>query len=440
MKRFNNKGFSISVLIYGIFMMFIILLCALIVVMNYRKKIFLNISIPSVESNSSSEEEQKSFEVKILEKDLDGLIPIKYVDSDGNVAKERGTGKWVITSIDDPDWFDYNDGRWANAVHLLKNYPDSKELGEELNTSYVRYYYVWIPKFEYTIGCNGSLDKCFGYDNKIDINFVPKDKKNNNDEFFPRYIYKNYGHYPNNWYVHPAFDSDKSGFWVGKYDLVMIYDKNCYKLKETEDSKTCNSSTKYIYGNNDSVNGAHRNIGTGITVYNRIPGNWLISNSEWAAVEYLEHSYFGTNGNVYRVFSVNHCDAWHYVLGFFENLASDWKTFTSSSKYNENIENMDVFNIFNSSDKISDKVSKIKSENLELIGQGFFEIIPFNTNAYNANGKCTDFTQSNGQVVTTCSPHFPLVLRKYNFAFSFADDSGNWGLVDDELHFTIVKK
>ena len=65
-----------------------------------------------------------------------GLYPIKYA----------ANGDVVFTTTSDLDWYNYNEGKWANAVTLDKLGQMNPSAATEDN---ITGYYVWIPRYAY---------------------------------------------------------------------------------------------------------------------------------------------------------------------------------------------------------------------------------------------------------------------------------------------------
>ena len=106
------------------------------------------------------------------------MTPIYY---DGTTAK--------VADITD-EWYSYKNSLWANAVLIKSEKRDSyKEIDKVVSEDDILAYFVWIPRYEYTIkgtyGVNGTS--------------------------------------PHNYLTHPAFtlgDKELSGIWVGKFETT----------------------------------------------------------------------------------------------------------------------------------------------------------------------------------------------------------------------------
>ena len=73
------------------------------------------------------------------------MIPVVY---DGT--------KWLYSDGTQTNWYNYTDKQWANAVVL--NSGVTKNVGDEVTEEEISLWYVWVPRYKYTIfnGNNGS--------------------------------------------------------------------------------------------------------------------------------------------------------------------------------------------------------------------------------------------------------------------------------------------
>ena len=107
MKKIDNKGFALSTLIYGTVILFIMVLFILLA--------SLNSSLRILDDRVNNVNKYETGEIVVIEEGPNkpkpplGLVPVVYDDK-----KEM----WKITSETDPDWYDYDNQKWANAVIL----------------------------------------------------------------------------------------------------------------------------------------------------------------------------------------------------------------------------------------------------------------------------------------------------------------------------------
>ena len=210
------------------------------------------------------------------------LIPVSYF------KKSDKEGYWYKTDANNKEkvWYDYNNGEWANAV-LVSDDSYSKyqnaSIGSEIDISDILGFYVWIPRFKYTIINNSNYTNyerisSVIFENGTNSTGTVKctDKISNledshiyseicNDEVYHR-IYDDLSTY-----THPAF-KDKKGFWVAKF-LMGEGEKtlpNVHTLKKKiEDANVISSNMN----------------------------SHLLTNMEYAAVVILSNSNYGKTGN-----------------------------------------------------------------------------------------------------------------------------------------------
>ena len=219
------------------------------------------------------------------------LVPVRY----------NGTN-WVVIDPKETQWYDYDKQEWANAVSLKDN--SKKAVGTELNDDTDIYaFFVWIPRYSYTIGCLNSTTNCLGYKidgasdlskdtpGAIDIKFIETDFNEELGDGItrPSYNYDNSSMNVINYMTHPAFnygDKKLSGIWFGKFETTgedteptILPDQTAL----TEQTIGGQFSTAQLFSTNDtySING----------------DSHMSKNSEWSAVAYLSQSKYGKYGN-----------------------------------------------------------------------------------------------------------------------------------------------
>ena len=214
---------------------------------------------------------------------LNGLIPVKF---------DSTAVRFVQTTEQDTDWYNYDMGLWANAINQDGSY------------------FVWIPRFAYRITyySNSQYSNVVGYCDGRGI------MKLNDDGTLTRISRNNTGirETNNHYIVAPAFskdtasgyrnggwDTDLSGFWVAKYEMSMetndihteTINSSIGNVQISDSvkavSKPCVSSWRNINIRNCYLNGYN---------YDRNRDSHLMKNSEWGAVAYLSYSKFGRNG------------------------------------------------------------------------------------------------------------------------------------------------
>ena len=216
-----------------------------------------------------------------------GLTPVAYKDD-----------KWVVVSPlnKNNEWYDYENQKWANAVVLEKG--KTKLPGDEVTVEGENpdalMMFVWIPRYEYKIeGDFGKGGQSADLPGEIEVNFIGKNKTTPTE-----------GYHINNAF---SFDGEKSGFWVGKFELSHeTLSSNTTANNLGCSSTSCaNASGLRILPNKASLR------------YNNISNFWygirsientqsfgltnmdthMMKNSEWGAVAYLSQSKYGKYGN-----------------------------------------------------------------------------------------------------------------------------------------------
>lgn len=221
---------------------------------------------------------------------LKNMIPIKY----------NGTN-WIYADIY-TNWYDYANKEWANAVVL--NSGVTKNVGDVISETEVSLWYVWIPRYKYTIfnGNNESVPEQL-----IDVVFEENTnttgtvKCTDNIDGSEECVDKNFNYIKNNssTYTHPAFTFGKrelTGLWVGKFKISTT-DSTCNK---TPSSANCNKISiatvkpgvsSFRYANVSNLFYSIQNISED---YEIVDGNThMIKGSEWGAMAYLKQSKYG---------------------------------------------------------------------------------------------------------------------------------------------------
>ena len=262
---------------------------------------------------------------------FENMVPIKYENN-----------KWIVADTSQK-WYDYNNKEWANAVVLNKGV--TKNIGNEITEEEISLWYVWIPRYKYTI-FNGNNE---GVTAKL-INITFEHGKSNTGTLQCRTIDDGSEMCTDNLnggtinqistYTHPAFkfgNTELTGFWVGKFEVsgstsAITVKPNVTSLRNQTVSSFFtaiqNVKTKYGISNADSH---------------------MAKNMEWGAVAYLKQSRYGlgttdisvntnssyytgggtsdayktnvaqsTTGNIYGVYDMSG-GAWERVMGNMKN-------------------------------------------------------------------------------------------------------------------------
>ena len=232
-----------------------------------------------------------------LSPNINGLTPVKF---DSNNAK------FIQTTDNDSNWYNYDLQLWANAINSDGSY------------------FVWIPRYAYRITyySNSQYTKVVGYCDGRGI------MKLNDDNTLTRISKNNTGirETTNHYIVAPAFskdtasgfknggwDSDLSGIWVAKYEMSMETEGNHTEtlngiIGNVETSELVKAVSKPSVSSWRNIN--IKNCYLDSYNYYRNKDSHLMKNSEWGAVAYLAYSKYGRNG---RKITINSSSA--YITG-----------------------------------------------------------------------------------------------------------------------------
>ena len=280
----NKKGFAVSGIIYSILILFLLLVFSILAILGSRKLIidkFKSDTLDKIYGNELEKEEtiyRDSSGANSPEL-LNNMIPIKY---DGN--------NWVYADVK-KEWYDYDAKEWANAVVL--NDGVIKEVGDTITEDEITLWYVWIPRYTYTIfnGNNGSVDPL-----EIQIKFESGtnssgtvkcvDAVSGSGTSSETCTDSTNGSIVNgtSTYTHPAFtfgNQELKGFWVGKFEVSGSTSQITIKPNITS-------------LRNQTVSSFFTAIQNMSTTYSLNGDSHMIKNMEWGAVAYLSHSKYGT--------------------------------------------------------------------------------------------------------------------------------------------------
>ena len=228
----------------------------------------------------------------------EGMIPIKY----------NGT-KWVTTTEDDEDWYNYNESgskyesKWANIMLSDGKYKsDTVEAGTEVEEADLGSMFVWIPRYAYKIE-NGYHSSTAG---EISIEFLEgtsSHKTGVNIGSYPEYSYSETASESkmNNYVVHPAFNYDETqltGLWIAKFiaSRTDATDKSAgssEQIKIVGNKYACSMYLGKIYTTCIGMNDEGNNYG--LTSNDEEVDPHLMKNTEWGAMTYLTQSKYGLN-------------------------------------------------------------------------------------------------------------------------------------------------
>ena len=188
----------------------------------------------------------------------EGMTPIKWDDS---------TKDWIETDGSDPDWYDYENKKWANA----KTSDGSM--------------WVWIPRYAYSIPSAGYHTSTA---TEISIEFM---KGTSNETSEGRTTFQNASG-AGNWNIHPAFNYGQtvSGIWVAKFEAS--------QSDASSSSMGSSGVIKVQQGVQSWRSITVNDIYTNCLNYNKTLNSHMMKNDEWGAVAYLSRSKYGKNDEV----------------------------------------------------------------------------------------------------------------------------------------------
>lgn len=229
----------------------------------------------------------------------DVMIPVKYV---GN--------KWVTAG--DSKWYDYKNREWANVVIVKENklnHYKKATAGEEVLMTDVEAFFVWIPRFSYTIQRkNASGTNTYGYGSTnisspgaIDIKFIPRSDYDSGVGYYYGEVVTNYRTSNGFWFDDNndgIRDSEEelSGIWVGKFESTAIPNTNCYNNRNVEN---CKNTDIQVLPNERIL--VHQDLNTKMHTAQKFGINHklanktkVLKNSEYGVIAYLTQSIYGT--------------------------------------------------------------------------------------------------------------------------------------------------
>ena len=317
----NKKGFAISGILYSILILFLLLVFSILAILGSRKLIIDRFKLEVLNKIYGNELEKE----KTVYKDnsganrpelLNNMIPVYY---DGS--------NWIYADIY-KEWYDYDAKEWANAVVL--NSGVTKNVGDAITEEEIALWYVWIPRYTYTIfnGNNGSVNEQeiqIKFENGTNSSGTVKcvDAVSGSGTSSETCTDTTNGGIVNgtSTYTHPAFtfgDQELKGFWVGKFEISGSTSQITIKPNITS-------------LRNQTVSAFFTAIQNISTIYLINGDSHMMKNMEWGAVAYLSHSKYGTctDGECVEI-GINNNSS--YVTGCGDKINSSPTSFCN--KYN----------------------------------------------------------------------------------------------------------
>ena len=205
---------------------------------------------------------------------LNGAYPVLDEKMIAITYTETGIPKVADESS---EWYSYASRKWANAVVLVNNPSKTYNVGDEIEESDIAAYFVWIPRYEYTLkgdfGVNGESKAKPGY---VDIRFTNVSEESNGTASYTE------GN-PTNYRTQDAFkfgEENLLGIWVGKFETTGSADNPTIKPGITS-LRSQNVSTQFETAKKIGLNNS-LSLETS-----------MMKNSEWNAVAILSQSIYG---------------------------------------------------------------------------------------------------------------------------------------------------
>ncbi|MBO5095676.1 MAG: prepilin-type N-terminal cleavage/methylation domain-containing protein, partial [Bacilli bacterium] len=215
-------------------------------------------------------------ETKVVYKDniLNGTDPVIKENLIPVVLSNDGTVKKADLYS---EWYNYTNKNWANAV-ILKDKTVTYEDNEEIPSSNIDGYFVWIPRYKYEIFNVGDYTSVTTVDTaptesaaqEINIVFESKDVTPSTGSTVGSYL------------THPAFTTlDVNGIWVAKFETSGTT-SDIDVLPNVTSLRSLDVKTIFETAYN----------------YDRSLDSHMMKNTEWGAVAYLSHSKYGINQEI----------------------------------------------------------------------------------------------------------------------------------------------
>ncbi len=246
-----------------------------------------------------------------VEAPASNMIPVVYDES-----------KWVKTSYNQENWYDYDKQEWANAVTVTNgtraNYQKASN-GTEVKMTDILQMWVWIPRYSYTIKSEDGVhyygkkeegrkdDPSLTLPGEIDVKFIDVSTTDNGSAQYK-------GEEPDGWYTPPGFTfggTELSGIWVGKFETgyssgngtgVGVSSTTAAQSDTEEPNKAIIKPNVYSWRNIrvSTLDLVSRRMTASGNVFGFDQSTYdshAMKNSEWALISYLTQSKYGKYGN-----------------------------------------------------------------------------------------------------------------------------------------------
>ena len=198
----------------------------------------------------------------------EGMIPVYWNGTSWAKADSNNTDETY-------KWYDYDSKMWANAVLVTSGTRStymSNSLGSIVSSGDILAYYVWIPRYKYTLFNTTSTSMSAQL---INVTFQTSSQA------------KATGTTNGQELTHPAFTfgtDELDGFWVGKFETTGTASAPTMMPGAdslVEQTVSAQFNTAKIFGTSTYLNGT-----TAVDAH-------MMKNIEWGAVAYLKQSKYG---------------------------------------------------------------------------------------------------------------------------------------------------
>ncbi len=245
-----------------------------------------------------------------IEKINDKQISYPILD-DGMIAIKYENDKAYVANISD-EWYSYKNSKWANAIVVKEDKKKDYVVGKEVVEDDVLAYFVWIPRYEYTVkssyGVNGEDISNPGY---IDIRFSKINEKSTGDANYT-------GDVLENWRTQDGFtlgDEELPGIWVGKFQTGYGTNISGYPNNIVIENPTIKPNVTSLRYQNVSIQYEQAKVFNNYGIKNE---SRLMKSDEWNTVAILSQSLYGRCQNDGSCPEVRRNNNSSYITGYSE--------------------------------------------------------------------------------------------------------------------------
>ena len=260
-------------------------------------------------SGGANDVQNKSWYGKIVIKALEAEINT-HVANEPNlvtnlipVVYNKTTDKWVMSNTVRGEWYDYDELKWANAVTVKSEKRGTYVVGDIIEMSDILGMWVWIPRYEYNYTNLGEqyAGGTQAEPGQIDIKFISGTSSTEDTGYIIHPAFRNGSvTYSNNAYTTTSayqvggWDSEITGFWMGKFETSSLASAKGTTSEVLSDPIVKPNVRARRY---QTASDQYKTL-LGLDTYHGIAlDSHMSKNSEWGAVAYLSQSDYGKYGN-----------------------------------------------------------------------------------------------------------------------------------------------